>query len=41
MREFIDEYARFRDREVIAFRELDSYQRKQRTIAAKQSHERP
>ena len=39
-REFIDEYAKYRGRDVIAFRELDSYQRK-RTTAAKQSRERP
>lgn len=39
-REFIDEYTKYRGREVIAFRELDSYQRKQRTMAAKQSRER-
>jgi hypothetical protein len=40
-REFVDEYATYRGREVIAFHELDSYRRKQRTMAAKQSHERP
>jgi hypothetical protein len=39
--EFIDEYARYRGREVIAFRELDSFQRKQRTMVVKQSRENP
>lgn len=38
---FVDEYAKYRGREVIAFRELDSYQRKQRTLAAKELRERP
>ena len=40
-RAFVDEYAKYRGREVIAFRELDSYQRKQRTLAAKELRERP
>jgi hypothetical protein len=35
-RAFVDEYTRYRGREVISFRELDSYQRKQRTLAAKE-----
>jgi hypothetical protein len=39
--EFIDEYAKYRGREVIAFRELDSFQRKQRTMVVKQSRESP
>ena len=38
-REFIAEYAAYRNRQVVAFRELDSYQRKQRAIATKQSRE--
>ena len=37
--EFITEYARYRDREVIAFRELASYQRRAKTKATKQSRE--
>ena len=40
-RDFVDEYAAYRGREVVAFRELDSYQRKQRRLAAKQSREHP
>ncbi len=40
-RDFIDEYTVYRGREVVAFRELDSYQRKQRTLAAKQSRGSP
>jgi hypothetical protein len=40
-RDFIAEYSEYRGREVIAFRELDSYQRQQRTRAAKQPRERP
>ncbi|MEO8656036.1 MAG: hypothetical protein ABI409_18065 [Ramlibacter sp.] len=37
--EFIAEYATYRNRRIVAFRELDSYQRKQRTQAAKQNRE--
>jgi hypothetical protein len=37
--EFIDEYAKYRRRQIIAFRELESYHRKQRTLATKQSRE--
>ena len=40
-REFIDEYAKYRGREIIAFLELDSHQRKQRTVAAKHPREHP
>jgi hypothetical protein len=35
-REFIDAYATYRGREVVAFREMDSYERRVRTFAAKQ-----
>ncbi len=35
-RAFIEEYARYRGREIVAFRELDSYRKEQRTRAAKQ-----
>jgi hypothetical protein len=34
--EFIREYARYRGRQIVAFRELDSYERKQRATAVKQ-----
>jgi hypothetical protein len=34
--EFITEYSAYRNRRVVAFRELESYQRKQRAVAAKQ-----
>lgn len=37
--EFIAEYSAFRSRSVVAFRELESYQRKQRAMASKQSRE--
>jgi hypothetical protein len=35
-REFIDEYARYRGREVVTFREMDSYERTKRTLATRQ-----
>lgn len=35
--DFIQAYARYRGRQIVAFRELDSYQRTQRTLAAKQT----
>ena len=35
--EFMEQYARQRKREVVAFRELESYERKARTLATKQS----
>jgi hypothetical protein len=35
-RDFMEEYARYRGREVVAFRELESYERKARTLATKQ-----
>jgi len=35
--EFIDEYAKYRRGQIIAFQELESYHRKQRTLATKQS----
>ena len=37
--QFIAEYSVYRNRTVVAFRELDSYQRKQRTLAPKQRRE--
>ena len=37
--EFIDEYAKYRRGQIIAFQELESYHRKQRTLATKQSRE--
>lgn len=37
--EFLQDYAAWRQRQVVAFRELDSFQRKQRTLAARQSRE--
>ena len=40
--EFIDQYAAYRGRQVVAFRELDSYQRRQRSFAIRQERvERP
>lgn len=38
-REFIEAYAKYRGREIVVFRELDSYERKTRTLAAKQPRE--
>jgi len=37
--EYIAEYSAYRNRQVVAFRELESYKRKQRTMAAKQKRE--
>ena len=37
--EFIDEYSKYRGRQIVAFRELDSYQRKQRRLASEERHE--
>lgn len=37
--QFIAEYSIYRNRMIVAFRALDSYQRKQRTVVPKQSHE--
>ena len=37
--EFIDEYARYRGRRIVSFREADSFERKARTPAAKQSRD--
>jgi hypothetical protein len=34
--EFVDEYARYRGRRVVSFREVDSYERKARTMAPQQ-----
>jgi hypothetical protein len=34
--EFVAEYARYRGRQVVSFRELESYERKPRTMAARQ-----
>ena len=39
IREFIDEYSQYRSKEIVAFRELESYQRKQRTQSTKQLHD--
>lgn len=40
--EFIEEYARYRGRPIVAFRELESFQRQRRPAALKQGHgERP
>ena len=36
VRTFIDEYARYRSREIVGFRELDSHERKQRSLASRQ-----
>jgi len=35
-REFIDEYARYRGREVVAFREVDTYERRKRALVTRQ-----
>jgi len=41
-KEFISEYARYRGREIVAFSEMESYERKARTPAVKQNRdERP
>lgn len=37
--EFIHEYARYRARRIVSFRELESYERKVRTLTTKQSRE--
>jgi hypothetical protein len=37
--EFIDEYARYRGRRIVSFREAESFERKARTPAAKQSRD--
>jgi hypothetical protein len=37
--EFIAEYARYRDRGIVSFRELESFERQQRTLAARQRSE--
>ena len=37
--QFVAEYSTYRERTIVAFRELDSYQRRQRTLATKQSRE--
>jgi len=37
--EFIDDYAKYRGRQIISFRELDSFQRKTRALAGKQTRE--
>lgn len=37
--EFIDDYAKYRGRPIVAFRELASYQRQQRPLTLKRSHE--
>ena len=36
VQQFVDEYASYRGRRVVAFREVDSYQRRQRTLAVKE-----
>jgi hypothetical protein len=35
-RSFIDEYAQYRGRRIVSFRELESYQKRRRTQALKQ-----
>jgi len=41
-REFVEDYARYRGREVVTFRSLESYERTKRTLAVKQPRtERP
>ena len=37
--QFIAEYSTYRERPIVAYRELDSYQRRQRTLATKQNRE--
>ncbi len=37
--QFIQEYAQYRGREVVSFREMESYERKMRTLATKQHRE--
>lgn len=37
--EFMGEYAKYRGRQIVAFQEIDSYQRRQRRLAPKQSRE--
>lgn len=37
--EFIDGYAKHRDRQIVAFRELDSFQRRQRPLPSMPNHE--
>jgi hypothetical protein len=37
--QFVAEYARYRGREIVSFRETDSYERRMRTLAAKQSRD--
>ena len=39
--EFIAEYARYRGRQIVSFREAESYERKLRTLAAKQRRDEP
>ncbi len=38
-REFINDYSSFRGRKIVSFRELESYERQQRTQSAKQSRD--
>jgi hypothetical protein len=38
-RDFVDDYARYRGRSVVAFRELDSFERKVRVLAVRQGRE--
>jgi hypothetical protein len=37
--DFIEQYAKYRGRQIVAFRELETYQRKQRTLVPKQARE--
>jgi hypothetical protein len=37
--EYIDDYARYRGRQIVAYREVESYERRTRTLATKQSRE--
>ncbi len=40
--DFVEQYARYRGRQIVAFRELETYQRQQRTLVPKQAgEERP
>lgn len=39
VQEFVDQYGAYRGRQVVVFRELDSWQRRQREFAARQSRE--
>jgi hypothetical protein len=40
MQAFITEYEQYRGRKIVAFRELDSYEKQRRTQAQKQQHQK-